>query len=261
MATKRGPTKVTKKKNWTEFRFEIDAYSPSTMPLDRLTEYLTELVKILGEPKNVHLMAIQGGSTAPLLRVDREADPKVRGNVAAVRAEEARPDAMRSYRHMNAMLRADNAVGSLTETGKKRPLIRFPGREERIERAITVHQYGTIDGELQHIGGKSQTTRAILEAEGRTVTDVKMSRATAKRLSPHLFDFVRLSGDGTWVRDPDGEWHLKEFQVEDFKVLKRDRLGAVVANLRKIGLDLDSPDLLGEMTRLRHGPEGDDARH
>lgn len=259
MATRRKRGKPSK--NWTEFRFKIDAYSPGTMPLDRLTAYLAELVNVLGEPKNIHLMEVQEGSTAPLLRVDREADPKVRENLEAVRAQEAPPESMRSFRNLNSMLRADNAVGCFIEVGRKRPLLRFPGREERIDRPITVHQYGAVDGELQRIGGSDKTSHAILLAEGSKVTRLSMSRTTAKRLAPHLFDFVRLFGNGKWKRDPEGQWRLDELAVEDFKVLKRDRLGVVVNELRKIDLDLDSQDLLGEMIRLRYGPDGEDARH
>ena len=38
----------------TEYRFKIDAYTPQTMPLVRLAEYMAELAQLLGEPTAVH---------------------------------------------------------------------------------------------------------------------------------------------------------------------------------------------------------------
>ena len=33
-----------------EYRFSIDAYTPATMPMARLAEYMAQLALILGEP-------------------------------------------------------------------------------------------------------------------------------------------------------------------------------------------------------------------
>ena len=71
-----------------EYRFEIDAYTPETIPLSRLSQYLGDLARIMGESANVHLVRIEKGSTAPIIRVDWEAEPKVRERLRAVKFNE-----------------------------------------------------------------------------------------------------------------------------------------------------------------------------
>src|SRR2546429_112828 len=49
----------------SEYRFKIDAYSPDTMPLNRLAEYLKDLSVLFGESQSVHLVKI-GGEEDPV---------------------------------------------------------------------------------------------------------------------------------------------------------------------------------------------------
>src|SRR5713226_178056 len=92
-----------------EYRFRIDAYTPETMPLGRLSEYLHDLSVMFGEDKSVHLIKIEGGSTVPVLLVEREAEPKVREQLQAVRQKEAPPDVMAAAANIDKRLRRDNA--------------------------------------------------------------------------------------------------------------------------------------------------------
>lgn len=41
----------------TIYRFKIDAYSPDTMPMARLAQYMGELAVLLGEREAVHSIA------------------------------------------------------------------------------------------------------------------------------------------------------------------------------------------------------------
>ena len=59
-----------------EFQFRINAYTPTTMPLGRLVEYLGELAKILGEDHSIHLVEVDEGSTVLVHKIDAEAVPK-----------------------------------------------------------------------------------------------------------------------------------------------------------------------------------------
>src|ERR1700740_3628056 len=97
----------------TEYRFKIDAYSPDTMPMARLAEYMAELAVLLGERNAVHFRRLTKGSTAVNLRIDREAAPKVRDRVASVRAGDASGEPLRAFRALNKLLRDDNAIGVL----------------------------------------------------------------------------------------------------------------------------------------------------
>ena len=74
-----------------QLRFEIGAYSPTTMPMARLARYLDNLATVLGETRSVHLVSVDEGSTVPVLAVDPEAYSKVRQRTDEVRNQEAPP--------------------------------------------------------------------------------------------------------------------------------------------------------------------------
>src|SRR4051812_13804049 len=111
-------TTRTKKSGRTEstlFQFKIGAYSPESMPLERLAQYMAELAALLGERTAVHFHRLVKGSTVVSTKVDREAVPKVRDRMASVRSADAATDAMRAYNSLNRLLRDDNATGVLRE--------------------------------------------------------------------------------------------------------------------------------------------------
>lgn len=116
-----------------EFRFEIKAYSPATMPLDRLARYLDHLATILGETKSVHLLRIEDGSTVPVLAVEWESVPKVKQRANDVRNNEGPAEARAAKRALEKDLALDNAeYGDLLDHHGSR-VIRFPGRERVVE--------------------------------------------------------------------------------------------------------------------------------
>ena len=69
-----------------EFRFEIPAFTPDTMPIDRLMEYIQQVTILLGDPGEVHLLGIERASTQPVFGVSRTASARVRGRISEVRA-------------------------------------------------------------------------------------------------------------------------------------------------------------------------------
>jgi hypothetical protein len=47
----------------TEYRFKIGAYTPQTMPMARLAEYMAELAVLLGEPSPINKIIYHRGDT------------------------------------------------------------------------------------------------------------------------------------------------------------------------------------------------------
>jgi hypothetical protein len=243
----------SKKKAGTEYRFKIDAYTPDTMPMGRLAEYMTELAVMLGERGSVHFERIESASTIIVHRIDREATPKVRERVKQIRTGEAPSEALRAYGKTNRMLREDDGTGKLQE-GRKGVLINFPGRDEAIEKFPTVRQAGAIDGELTWVGG-DPTGHVTLKSEGREISRIYASKAIAKRLGNKLYEHVRLFGRGRWVRDADGLWTLQDFRVDDFEPLEDIPLSAALERLRAIPSEW-SNESYGELQEIRRGPNG-----
>jgi hypothetical protein len=236
-----------------EYRFRIDAYTPETMPMARLAEYLTELAMILGEPTAVHLVRLEPGSTVLVHKIEREAIPKVRERASSVRRGSAPRDAVRAYRAINKLLRDDNGVGVLQEkTGAE--IIRFPGREETEEKFASIRQHGSIDGEILRVGGPQKYVPVLLQSEDQLIAGCWADRRIAKELAQRLFEPVRLFGRGRWSRDADGKWNLEQFIVESFEALRSEQLSDALSRLRAIPIAWGD-DAYADLQAVRHGPE------
>ncbi len=169
----------------TEYRFRIDAYSPDSMPMWRLAEYMAQLAVLLGERNSVHFRRLTKGSTILNAKVDREAAPKVRDRVATVRAGDASGEPMRAFNALNKLLRDDDAIGVLRDTAPHGVVIRFPGRELAEEKFASVRQQGSIDGIITGIRGKDDTIHITLQSEGQQISGCETNRVIAKQLRDH----------------------------------------------------------------------------
>jgi hypothetical protein len=248
------PRKRKSRTDGTEhYRFKIDAYTPATIPMGRLAQYMNELASLLGERDSVHFRSLTKGSTILNARVNREAAPKVHDRMVAVRSGDAGADAQRAYSVLNALLRADNAVGVLRDAAPRGAVvIRFPGRE-LTEEKFTVRQQGSIDGFITGIRGRDATIHVTLQSEGRQISGCETTRVIAKQLGAKLFEPVRLFGRGRWVRGADGEWTLEHFRIESFEPLQDAPLADALAALRDIPAEWGD-NAYSDMIEGRKGP-------
>ncbi len=217
-----------------EYRFKIDAFTPNTLPMARLAEYLTDLAVMLGESKNVHFVRIEKGSAVLVQKVDDVALPKVKERVREVRAGRGPQDAMKAYRRTNKRLKQDNCVGLLSKKNGAE-IIRFPGCEEEERVSFgAFNQDGSLDGRVIVIGGRGDPVPVHIE-QGEVVYICVASRDVAKKLGPYFFDFeLRVRGTGRWLRDEDGAWVMQRFGISSFEVLEEQTLANVVAGLRNV---------------------------
>lgn len=241
-----------------EYIFRIDAYTPDTIPMVRLAEYMTDLATVLGEYKSVHFVRLASGSTQVVHAVEYESEPKVRERVQAVRNQDGPPEAMRAARAIDQRLAQDNASGSILEpTGAK--LLEFPGRKRVTEPQYgPFNQPGTIDGVPIRIGGESDPVPVHLEEPDQEPHICHASRAVAREIAPYLFSTIlRADGVGRWHRDRDGNWIMDRFTIHSFKPLRDVPLSDTVGRLRAIQSTLHRvADPLAELERIRHGNEG-----
>src|SRR5690348_4671004 len=111
-----------------EYRFKIDAFTPETMPMARLAEYLADLARLFGTENSVHLIKVEKGSTVPVMLVEYEDEPKVRERLHAVNNKEGPEDAMKAAYSLNQRLEKDNGTGAIVDP-VGRNVIKFPGRD------------------------------------------------------------------------------------------------------------------------------------
>jgi|SRR5579871_3514607 len=234
-----------------EFSFQIDAYSPDTMPMARLAEYIAQLAAILGEEKAVHFVRLKPGSTQVVHRVEREAVPKVRARTSAVRRGEGTADARRAYRRVNRLLREDNAQARLKEEITGAEIIYFPGVQEMEETFTGIRQRGAFDGEVIRVGGIQKWIPIMLRSETTTYSNFFCKPEVAKQLGRHLFEPVRLFGSGRWNRDADGRWSLEYFSVDSFDALREETLSQAIARIAAIKGEWVA-ESVSELEVLRH---------
>jgi hypothetical protein len=241
-------------KRHREYKLEIDAFSPTTIPMARLAEYLSDLATLLGSPSNVHLLRIDKGSTVPVVLVDFEAEPKVRDRIKAVKNQEAPEDALIAAKNIDRRLLLDNAKAEIVDpVGAK--VFRFPGRENAVRQEFgPVNQPGSFQGIPIKVGGENDPVPLHLE-DGREKYIVWVRRSLAKEIAKYLFTTVlRVDGTGRWIRQRNGEWEMLSFTATSYTPIEDSTLTQDIAALRKVPgewKNLDDP--LGELERIRHG--------
>ena len=65
--------------------FYIDAYSPETIPMAKLAEYMADFAALLGKDNAVHFADLKKGSTQLVARVEFEDVPKVTTRLQDIR--------------------------------------------------------------------------------------------------------------------------------------------------------------------------------
>jgi hypothetical protein len=243
------------RKDPQEYKFKIDAYTPSSMPLSRLTEYLRDLATIIGEAQNTHLVRIDEGSTVSVLRVDAEAVPKVEHRLMEVDRNIAPANVMQAVRRVNKRLRMDGGSGSIINPNGEN-VIYFPGAEQESLEYGPLNQVGTLDGVPVMIGGINDPVPVHLEGRRGEPFNCEAARTVAKEIAKCLFfTIIRAEGIGRWLRTVEGDWELEHFKIVDFKpmgLVSELSLRDTLEELRKIPAKWkDLKDPIGEFARLR----------
>lgn len=246
--------------------FYIDAYSPETIPLSKLAEYMADFAAILGRSHATHFESLDKGSTKLVVRVEFEDVPKVTTRLSDIRRGNPPRDAAKVFTQIDNRLANDNAIGRIYIDGDEgKPsteLLTFPGRER--PKAVSYGpftQEGNLDGLLIAVGGKDETVPLRLQNGETIYTNCDTTRLIARELGKHLFEPIRIHGTGRWTRETDGTWTLIRFRVHRFEILGKDSLRDIVGSLRAIrGSEWRTmKDPLAELEDLRQ--DEDDELH
>ena len=223
-----------------EYRFIIDAFTPQTLPLARLAEYLSDLGELFSCKESVHFIGVDEGSADLLQVVDAKAAVKVDRRLLMLETRSARGALRKAFDDLNDKLYEDNAVGKLVAPSGK--VIKFPGRERDLDKtAGPITEPTTVDGEVIQIGGRDETISVYLRDRDR-VHICTATREQGRSIAAHLFQGkVRVTGVGTFVRNGFGEWERRRFVMESFASIDTEPLGAVIAQLRSLGHPISDP--------------------
>lgn len=219
--------------------FYIDAYSPETIPMAKLAEYMADFAALLGKENAVHFAGLEKGSTKLAARVEFEDMPKVTTRLHDIRRGNPPKDAIKIFTQIDARLANDNAIGRIFVEGEEEAdnveLLIFPGRNRpKAQSYGPFMQGGSLDGLLISVGGKDDTIPLRLQNGETTYGNCDTTRTIARELGKYLFEPIRIHGTGRWMREADGTWTLIRFRVHRFDVLAKDGLRDSVAALRAV---------------------------
>ena len=244
----------------SEYRFRIaNSYTPETLPMDRLAEYMAAYARLLGETANVHFQSMETGSAILVAAVEEPAQPKVQERVRSLQHGNAPKDVLKAFDELDEMLRKDNATGDLSGIDGS-VIIPFPGRT-RPEPLVfgPIRQEGSLEGQVIRVGGRDETIPVHLRDGAVIHSGLNAKPEMAREIAHHLLGpTLRVYGTGTWYREADGSWTLRSLTISHFEVLSDEPLGDIVASLRKVKGSTwnEVPDPVRALLEDRHGGGG-----
>ncbi|WP_232346411.1 hypothetical protein [Cupriavidus sp. USMAA2-4] len=143
--------------------FRIDSFTPETLPMSRLAEYLAQLAQLYGSEERVHFEKLKKGSAIVQVAIEEPAFPKVYQRLQSVKTGDPDPDAQKAFKAIDRLLRQDNAVGTLSRPNAGGKILEFPGRKLPVAETHTIQQPTTIDGTVIKIGGRDETIPVLLQ--------------------------------------------------------------------------------------------------
>ena len=235
------------------YDFRIDAWTPDTLPMSRLADYLAKLSILFGNIEHVHFVKVRKGSAVPVIAVEPTANPKVVVRLKLVGTPDAPEELSRAQQDINHMLRVDGATAYLRIKGGAK-IIEFSGAKTPLAEEVVLFEQGELEGMVIRIGGKDETVPVMLEGEDGIYYRCNTKREIAKQLAPYLFgQRVRIHGRGKWRRTQERAWELDNFDIKSFEPLDETPLADAIESLRGIeGSDwneMDNPQK--ELKKLR----------
>ena len=237
----------------TELRFLIDVFTPETLPMGRLADYMSQLAMLLGEVEHVHFVGLEGGSAVLTARADPVAVPAVERRLADASCGRGDPVALKAVQTLDDMLANDNAIGRLLDHGGVE-IIAFKGRDrpKPLEYGPFPEE-GVLEGVVYRMGGTADVVPISL-IDGTCTHRCSAKRALARQIAPHYDGGVlRVWGTGTWMRLANGAWIMRSFEIKSFELLDDAPLADVVKRLQAVeGADWGD-DPATDLMRLRIG--------
>jgi hypothetical protein len=239
--------------DFEQLSFVIPGYTPETIPLARLIEYLQQMTAVLGDPENLHLIGIEEGSVEPVLRAPKAVALKARDKVSRVQRGDGTRKQVDAYNKIRRMVRRDarDAGRPALLRSNQQVLLEIPAAPEDAGVLSGVRQASSVDGQLIRVGGAGEDAALqVQDMQGRILSGFTAKRIVAKELAALLWEPVRLSGVGLWERTEEGEWRLERMQVQSYERLEDEDLSSVLERLRSLKVNWPE-DALDQLLKQR----------
>lgn len=174
--------------------FSIDVFTPETIPMSRLAEYMAELAALYGSEPHIHFDTLRGGSAILRATVRAFAMPIVEKRLSLIHSAAAPEQLKKTFQHLNLMLKADKAIGEISCTqGTK--VLSFQGRHMQTPKIHRVKEHGVLDGVVIRVGGKDTTIPVWLQEPTGVIHKCDATDDIARDLAQqYLGSPVRVTG-------------------------------------------------------------------
>ena len=217
--------------DFEELAFVIPAYTPETMPLDRLLQYLQQIGDVVGVAHDMHLVRIEPSSTKPVFKMPVPVAIQARAMASSVQRGDGTLRQRAAYNRIRQMVRRDGGKPA-TLNDRRGVIIDFPPTPE-VGPISGVRQPTTFDGELLRVGGAGEYTPILMrDLAGEVYSGFSASRVLAKEMAPRLFEPIRVNGIGSWDRGKDGDWTLAKMLIQTYEPLPNEDLGELLREFR-----------------------------
>jgi hypothetical protein len=239
--------------DFERFEFTLPGYTPETMPLDRLIEYLNQLAVILGNPSDLHLVDIKKSSTKPVFVLPRHAAVKARKRARETWEGGGPQRARDAYRRIRRMVSEDGGKPAIL-AAREGTVIEFPSVDLGADQEIgSVRQASSVTGELIRVGGETEFDQILLrDVSGAVIAGCFATQDIAKQLAKYLHEYIRLHGIASWHRDQHGKWQLARMKVQTFEKVDPENLSDAVAAVQAAVADWPD-DLHDKLLEMRGG--------
>lgn len=225
--------------DFDQLSFVIPGYTPETIPLGRLIEYLQQMSIILGDPESLHLVKIEKGSVEPILHAPKAVALQARERAGRIQRGNGTRKQIDAYNRVRRMLRRDapNIQRPAVLTSQKRVVLEIQPASEDTGVLSGIRQATSVDGQLIRVGGATEdASLQVQDLQGRILSGFTAKREIAKDLAKLLWEPVRLHGIGIWTRSAEGDWTVERMQVQSFERLDDEDLTLVIERLRSLNV-------------------------
>lgn len=237
------------------YALRIKGFTPQSLPLGRLGEYVCALADLIGDDVGVSFERVTKGSAQLKVWIDDNDAPVVVNRVRLAPSADEGSSLRRGYDKIQSLLAADKTSAEF-KPPKGAVILKFPGGPKNALRVAIVKEYGEISGRIIKLGGRDETIPVALRTPDGEVINGTANIEMALRLKPYLLEpiDVILTGMGRWKRKDSGEWEAIEFKINDFSVMDFDGLENELERTRAAGSGWDDvQDVEQELSRIRYG--------
>jgi hypothetical protein len=238
------------------YLLRIKGFSPETLPLGRLGEYLAALAELLGPDAPVHFDKVTKGSAKLRMKVMEDSAHQVETRVRLAPAADPENEGRRGYERIQRLLCEDKTSAEFRPE-KGAVILQFPGgRSAPSARTASIREYGELLGRIIRVGGKDATVPIGLQVPDGSIVNCTATVDQARLLKSYLLEptDVLLTGVGRWTRDESGQWDVSEFKISDCTPVRYEGFDTALAEVRKGGSGWDSEeDFDAALHRIRYG--------